>query len=235
MKKKHEKAGTSHEDHSLKAYQGIRRMLYHKEIVPGQKIPYRELAERLKMSPTPIIQALKWLELQGFVRHEPNRGYYMTPFSIEEVREIFEVRLLIEPSLIQETVKRLQKDGVKELKTALKEHRSAHRDYYFAERLFKNRKFRMTLASFSGKGLQIRILENIFDLLLLKYGGNYLPLPSLDSVDEEHQEIVEQVIKGNWERARDIMKKHIKNVEKQVIKSLKQMLMEMEDFKSEAI
>jgi DNA-binding GntR family transcriptional regulator len=61
----------------------------------------------------------------------------MTPFSIEEVREIFEVRLLIEPSLIQETVKRLQKDGVKELKTALKEHRSAHRDYYFAERLFK--------------------------------------------------------------------------------------------------
>jgi DNA-binding GntR family transcriptional regulator len=93
----------------------------------------------------------------------------------------------------------------------------------------------MTLASFSGKGLQIRILENIFDLLLLKYGGNYLPLPSLDSVDEEHQEIVEQVIKGNWERARDIMKKHIKNVEKQVIKSLKQMLMEMEDFKSEAI
>ena len=54
------------EDLSQKAHQGIRRLLYYKELVPGQKIPYRELAERLKMSSTPIIQALKWLEIEGF-------------------------------------------------------------------------------------------------------------------------------------------------------------------------
>ncbi len=212
---------SSQEDHSLKAYHGIRRMLYLKEIVPGQKIPYRELAERLKMSPTPIIQALKWLELQGFVRHEPNRGYYMTPFSIEEVEEIFDVRLLIEPSLIKYTTRMLGSDGIKELKRALVEHRSAQRDYFFAERLFKNRKFHLTLASFSGKDLQVNILERIFDLLLLKYGGNYLPISSLDSVDEEHQEIVNHIINGNWEKARDVMKRHIRNVKKQVLKSLK--------------
>jgi DNA-binding GntR family transcriptional regulator len=40
-------------DHSQQAYKGIRRMLYHKELVPGQKIAYRELAEQLHMSPTP--------------------------------------------------------------------------------------------------------------------------------------------------------------------------------------
>lgn len=57
-------------DHSHQASKGIRRMLSHKELVPGQKIAYRELAEQLHMSSTPIIQALKWLEIQGFVRHE---------------------------------------------------------------------------------------------------------------------------------------------------------------------
>lgn len=232
---KKEKALSSHEDHSLKAYHGIRRMLYHKEIVPGQKIPYRELAERLNMSPTPIIQALKWLELQGFVRHEPNRGYYMTPFSIEEVEEIFDLRLLIEPTLIKETTSRLKDEGIEELKKALLEHRSAERDYFFAERLFKNRKFHLTLASFSGKELQVKMLEHIFDLLLLKYGGNYLPISSLDSVDMEHQEIVEQIIKGNWERARDVMKRHIRNVKRQVVKSLRQMLQDMQDIAMENI
>ena len=33
--------------HTRTAYQGIRRMLFHNEIVPGQKIAYRDLAERL--------------------------------------------------------------------------------------------------------------------------------------------------------------------------------------------
>ena len=71
--------------HTRKAYQGIRQMLFHNEIVPGQKIAYRDLAERLGMSQTPVIQALKWLEFQGLVRHERHRGYYTEPISIQEV------------------------------------------------------------------------------------------------------------------------------------------------------
>ena len=53
--------------HTRKAYLGIRNMLFHSEIVPGQKISYRDLAERLGMSQTPVIQALKWLEFQQLV------------------------------------------------------------------------------------------------------------------------------------------------------------------------
>ena len=106
-----EKAPPPDEDRSRAAYQGLRRMLYNKELVPGQKIAYRELAERLQMSPTPIIQALKWLELQGFVRHEANRGYFMAPFSETEIEEIYELRELLEPSLIETTVQRLDKVG----------------------------------------------------------------------------------------------------------------------------
>ncbi|MDP2268665.1 MAG: GntR family transcriptional regulator, partial [Deltaproteobacteria bacterium] len=76
------------EDSGQIAYQGIRHMLYNKELVPGQRIAYRDLAERLDLSPTPIIQALKWLEIQGFVQHEPNRGYIMAPFSLKEIEEL---------------------------------------------------------------------------------------------------------------------------------------------------
>ena len=97
-RQKGQKSANGQVDHSQKAYNGIRRMLYHKELIPGQKIAYRELAERLNMSPTPIIQALKWLELQGFVRHEPNRGYFMAPFSLEELEQIYELRELLEQS-----------------------------------------------------------------------------------------------------------------------------------------
>jgi DNA-binding GntR family transcriptional regulator len=215
-------------DSSQKAYMGLRRMLYQKELIPGQKIAYRELAERLEMSPTPIIQALRWLEIQGFVRHETNRGYSVAPFSIEEVQQIYELRELLEPSLLTSVLERLDSQGEQRLKQALQAHRSAVRESYLKERLFKNTEFHLTLAALSGKETQIRILRNIFDLLFLKYGGNYLPLSSLDAVDREHQEVFDMILARDLRGAKRVLAEHIVNVKKQVLGSLRQILKEQE-------
>jgi len=216
------------EDSSQIAYQGIRHMLYNKELVPGQRIAYRDLAERLELSPTPIIHALKWLELQGFVQHEPNCGYSMAPFSLKEIEELYEIRELIEPSLIPAAIEKIDKKGLSELKAALEAHLSAEREFYLKERLFKNREFHMTLASLSGKTTQIRILQNVFDMLFLKYGGNYFPIASLSSSDQAHQEVYDAVALRSLERAQSVLKNHLTNVKIQVMSSIKKMLAEQE-------
>jgi DNA-binding GntR family transcriptional regulator len=222
-------------DHSQQAYKGIRRMLYHKELVPGQKIAYRELAEQLHMSPTPIIQALKWLEIQGLVRHEPHRGYHIEPFSLQEVEEIYELRELLELSLLPVAIAQLDEKGILQLKAALDAHLSAVREFYLKERLFKNMEFHLALAALSKKETHLRILRNIFDLLFLKYGGNYLPIASLTSVDQEHQEIFDCVVSRNLPEAQAILSQHISNVKRQVLESLRQMLEEDEDLNISAI
>jgi DNA-binding GntR family transcriptional regulator len=216
------------EDSTQIAYQGIRHMLYNKELVPGQRIAYRDLAEKLELSSTPIIQALKWLELQGFVRHEPNRGYSMAPFSLKEIEELYELRELIEPSLIPATIEKIDKKGISELKAALEAHLSAEREFYLKERLFKNRDFHMILASLSGKATQIRILNNVFDMLFLKYGGNYFPISSLSASDQAHQEVFDAVALRSLERAQSILKNHLTNVKIQVMSSIKKILAEQE-------
>lgn len=216
------------EDSTQAAYQGIRHMLYNKELVPGQRIAYRDLAERLELSSTPIIQALKWLELQGFVQHEPNRGYSMAPFSLNEIEELYEIRELIEPSLIPAAIERIDKKGISELKAALEAHLSAERESYLKERLFKNRDFHMILASLSGKTTQVRILKNVFDMLFLKYGGNYFPTASLLSTDQAHQEVFDAVSLRSTERAQSVLKNHLTNVKIQVMSSIKKILAEQE-------
>lgn len=215
-------------DSSQIAYQGIRRMLYKKELIPGQKIANRDLAEKLNLSATPIVQALKWLEMQGYVRHEPNRGYYMAPFSVQEIEEIYEMRELIEPSLIPATIQNLKKEGLNKLKLALEAHLSAEREFYLKERLFKNREFHLTLASLSGKETQIRTLQNVFDMLFLKYGGNYFPMSSLSATDQAHQEIYDAVALRSLDRAQTVLKNHLTNVKIQVVSSVKKMLAEQE-------
>jgi DNA-binding GntR family transcriptional regulator len=216
------------EESSQTAYLGIRHMLYNKELVPGQRIAYRDLAEKLRLSSTPIIQALKWLELQGFVRHEANRGYSMAPFSIREVEELYEIRELIEPSLVPAAIEKIDKKGLSDLKEALEAHLSAEREFYLKERLFRNREFHMTLASLSGKATQIRILQNVFDMIFLKYGGNYFPISSLSATDQAHQEIYDAVALRSLERAQSVLKNHLTNVKIQVMTSIKKILAEQE-------
>jgi DNA-binding GntR family transcriptional regulator len=216
-------------DSSQRAYSGIRRMLYHKELIPGQKIACSELAERLEMSPTPVVQALKWLEIQGFVCHEPNKGYSMAPFSLEEVEQIYELRELLETSLLPSAIRNLDGEGEIRLRAALEAHLSAVREFYLKERLFKNTEFHLTLAGLSRKETQLRILRNVFDLLFLKYGGNYLPISSLDAVDREHQEIFDRVVSRDLRGARKVLAQHVANVKDQVLRSLKQILKEQEE------
>jgi len=216
------------EESSQTAYNGIRHMLYNKELIPGQRIAYRDLAEKLQLSSTPIIQALKWLELQGFVRHEPNRGYSMAPFSLKEVEELYEIRELVEPSLVPAAIEKIDKKGLSDLKEALEAHLSAERESYLKERLFRNREFHMTLASLSGKATQIRILQNVFDMIFLKYGGNYFPISSLSATDQAHQEIYDAVALRSLERAQSVLKNHLTNVKIQVMTSIKKILAEQE-------
>ncbi len=226
MAQKKTKQNKKPEDSSQVAYQGIRRMIYAKELVPGQKIAYRDLAEKLDLSPTPIIQALKRLELLGFVCHEPNRGFYMSPFSLSEIEEIYEMRELIEPSLLGATIENIDKKGLADLKSALEAHLSAERDFYLKDRLFKNREFHLTLASLSKKDTQIRILRNLFDILFLKYSN--LPRSSLVATDQEHQEIYDAVALRSLDRAQKVLKNHVTNVKVQVLTSVRKMLAEQE-------
>jgi len=217
------------EDHTLKAFNGIRRMLFHNEIAPGQKIVYGDLARRLGMSPTPVIQALKWLEFQGIVRREPNRGYFTEPISLKEVKEIYEMRELVELSLLPEIIEKLDESGILRLKKALHEHRNASSRVYLNERLLKDMDFHMTLASLSGRAVQQKILKDLFDLLYLKYRGSILFVNFMDTVDTAHDNIFKAVTRRDHQKAHQVLSGHITDVKRHVLEGLSRMIAEKKD------
>lgn len=217
-------------DYTQEAYQGIRRLFFLNEIVPGQKISYRDLAERLEMSSTPVIQALKRLEFQGLVRHEPNRGYYSEPISLKEITEIYDFRELIELSLLPKTIEYMTPKKQERLKTALQNHLDAVRDISIKERLVRDMEYHMLLAELSGCTVQVNTLKFLFDLLYLKYRGNILFVTPMDRVDNEHQELFDAIVASNIDKANIILMSHIRNVKKHAILSLEKMYQESREF-----
>lgn len=198
-------------------------MFFSNEIIPGQKISYGDLAKRLNMSTTPVIQALKRLEIQGLVRHEPNRGYYTENISLSEIIEIYDFRELIEVSLLPDTISGMTKTKLKKLKKALDSHLDAVRDIFLKDRLIKDMEFHMALAELSGNRIKVACLKDLYDLLYLKYRGNILFVTPMEKVDDEHIRLYDHIAAGNLEGARRVLAGHIAGVKAHAISSIERM------------
>lgn len=203
--------------HTQKAYAGIRRLMFHNEIMPGQKIAYCDLAERLGMSQTPVIQALKWLEFQGLVRNERNRGYFTEPISLQEVEEIYDLRELLEVDLLRKGLARMTAADLKRVKVAMNDHLAAAGGRDLHARLSKDMAFHLELAACAGTRVQQQSLRNLFDLLYLKYGANVLFSTDMRQAGAAHQGLFDQIAAGDSRKAVQALRRHIRAVKKHVL------------------
>ena len=64
---------------------------------PGERLKAQELAAEWNVSPTPVREALQRLAVTGLVQALPNRGMRVAPVDEAEVREVYSLRLLLEP------------------------------------------------------------------------------------------------------------------------------------------
>jgi DNA-binding GntR family transcriptional regulator len=74
----------------------IRVMIIQDQLTPGEWIREQALADKLKVSRTPLREALKMLELEGLIRLLPNRGAVVTELTVEEVKDKLEVLAALE-------------------------------------------------------------------------------------------------------------------------------------------
>ena len=211
------------------AYNDIRKMIFINEFRPGQKVPYRELAKRLGMSLTPVVQALKHMEFLGLLQHEPNRGFYIKPIVAEEISEVYELREMLEVNLIPKIVAQLNKDGASRLKLALDEYLDASRSGSLKMRLSKDMNFHMTLAEISSQSISIRVLRYLLDFLYLRFEKEQIFSRPQESSAVEHQKIYDCIMARNSREAGKVMRNHIRSVKDNVMEDLRNRLEDSEE------
>lgn len=84
------------EDLATHAYQQVREAIMQGELAPGAPLFEVHLASRMGMSRTPVREALKVLARDGFVQVVPTRGYIVPHRSMDDLRELFELRESLE-------------------------------------------------------------------------------------------------------------------------------------------
>lgn len=74
----------------------IRLSVIRGDLLPGQKVPQDEIALSLGLSRMPVREALRQLEVEGFVSLIPNRGAVVRKLSIQDIRDVYQVRIELE-------------------------------------------------------------------------------------------------------------------------------------------
>jgi DNA-binding GntR family transcriptional regulator len=97
------------------AAQSLREEILSGAIASGTRLGEAELATRLSVSRTPIREALTRLAAEGLVELQPNRGARVATWTTDELREIFELRLRLEPYAVRQAVPRLTVTQLAEL------------------------------------------------------------------------------------------------------------------------
>lgn len=228
MNQEKKNSGFNDKNLTREAYHDIRKMLFSNELRPGQKIPYRSMAEGKKMSLTPIVQALKYMEFMGLVRHEQNKGFFVETVTPQEIDEAFNLRGIIEPRLLTETIPKIDKAGEEKVGNALDEYLDACRKGSLKLKLVKDIQFHMTMAELSGQKLSVLILRHLFDFLYLRFSQEFIfSRPSEDSA-MAHTAIFNAIQSRDVDTATKVLKDHILIIHKNALNGIQERLLDME-------
>lgn len=104
---------------SEKAYQHIRNRVFRGELVPGDRLVNRALAEELGTSFIPVREAISRLASEGLVEQVAGAGAFVRSFSRQEISEIYDVRELFEPFAAARAAKFMTEHELAELEAVL--------------------------------------------------------------------------------------------------------------------
>jgi len=191
---------------SEKAYIEIRNHILKFKIDPSEPLSEVKLASLLGMSRTPIREALGRLESEGIIITYGKRGSFVNIPTLNEIRDIFEVRMFLEAAAAKLAAKEIDLRRLEEFEDLFKTFREGKGRGDFVA---LGREFHFFLIESSGNKVLKDILDNIYTKLDIIRLFSY-SFRRKEAV-EEHLKIVQALRKRDEELSYVAMQNHLKN------------------------
>lgn len=191
-------------------YEEVRERILNSEYKPNDSLVASELSREFGVSVIPIREALRLLENEGLVRGTPHKSITVTPYDIEDIRQIYAVRKLLESHAAGLAAKNFSKKSVALLKEILSEMVRSIKSKDYRRYQEKNTAFHRTLYEQSGNPWLCKV---IFDLwgktrrsnAAVKYNANHR-----NKMMQDHRNILQALESGkNFTEIESIVAKHV--------------------------
>jgi DNA-binding GntR family transcriptional regulator len=200
-----------------KAYKIIHQAIITGKYAPGTKLSRRKMADFTNVSVIPVIEALKQLESEGLVESQPKWGSYVTvptrkklddQYMLRETIECRVAELLAEKGLIPEQEALLRSYARKvDDRIPSEKRQTSHYDFH------------IMLARFTGYDCFTDILKRINLFTILCQAMNSRRRES-NVPSDWHERIIEAVLSGDSVRAKEVMRDHVYDSYKIILKEI---------------
>src|SRR4051812_16548623 len=177
----------------------LAQLVLSQRLIPGEKVPMDDIAERIGASRTPVREALRLLETEGLVTALANRGFIMRRMNGEEIGHLYQARDCIESFVVREAFARRNKPFLQDL-------RALHRIYSDLLRgdgdrrrlgMVVDKAFHVRIAEQAGNPHLTALLANMFDRLILTRPIEDFPLNRMKEAVDEHAALVAALARGS--------------------------------------
>lgn len=193
--------------------ESITGAIVERRLMPGTRLVEQQIADVFSVSRTIVRQALNQLSRDRLVTLEPARGAFVAMPSIDEARQVFQVRRLVEGGMVRQLAAQVSDAQIAELRMHLKEERQAvvRSDVPGRTRLLAD--FHVVLARLLGNEVLAEMIADLLSrsqLIALMYQSGH----SAEHSQAEHVDIVEALARRDGRAASRLMEQHITSVER---------------------
>jgi len=205
-------------------YDKLRNAIIYGELSPGEKLSEVELAGSFNTSRTPIREAFRQLQTEGYISVVPNRGAHVSKLPPEEIEEVYDIISLLEGYAAGLAAINIEKSQLTDLKKLQKRMLVYAAKSKFREYVEENTKFHHLITCLSANhslartiaGLRTRIYRyRLTSVTIPGYLGKYV---------SDHENIIAAIAKKDSTRARKHMREHVDFVKDVLVSFLKQNL-----------
>ncbi|MBN1623619.1 MAG: GntR family transcriptional regulator [Clostridia bacterium] len=183
----------------------------------GQKLTENMLSEQLKVSRTPVREAIRQLELEGLVEAIPNKAIIVTGITSQDIEDIYEIRISIEGLAARRAAKNATDEILEKLRELvdLQEFYTNRKDMDHLVKLDGD--FHETIFKASGSKTLRNILSTFHHNLKKARSDSFGKPARAKAVLEEHKAIFEAIEARDSIRAEHYMLIHVKNARNRVL------------------
>lgn len=197
----------------------VRMMLLEGEIPPGARIPERELCEKLKISRTPLREALKVLAAEGLVQLLPNRGSRAAKLTDNDMRDLFEVCQGLEAlagELACERISDEEISGIAAVHAAMIQH---YRDGDLIQYYRCNRAIHEAIIAAAGNPVLAGLYETVTARIRRARYVTPMTPPRWALAIQEHEAILNAVRRRDGVALAHILRTHLRHKRDEVLRA----------------
>ncbi len=210
----------AHRSRADEVYQQLKQDVSDFKLVPGDRFTETEISERMKVSRTPVRQALFKLQQEGFVEVLFRSGWRVLPFDFDQFEALYDLRMVLETTAAH----RLCEGDVKTKQSVLDDLAiiwligSEQRSSDAAQVAKWDEAFHCALVAAAGNAEMARVHRDVTDRIRVIRRLDFTKQPRIDATYEEHAKILQAIQRKRGDQAAMLLRAHIETSQAEVRK-----------------